>query len=492
MSSCMNLLTELRSFGGTPTTAGLDDATIERFIATDSTLVTAIEQAHSSHLSLRDEWAEALAGSEAELAELVQAGLLNFYAQETVNPYVALAASGPWVITTHGAVVHDNGGYGMLGAGHAPQAIMDAMSRPWVMANVMTPSISHKRFTDRLRSEIGQTRGGCPFVKFICMNSGSESVTVATRITDHNALTQAGPGGAHAGKSVKFLGLTGAFHGRTGRPAQVSDSCLPGYRAALRTFVNRDNLVTITPNDCAQLQAAFDAAEAEGVFFEAMFIEPVMGEGNPGEAITPEFYTLARTLTTQMGSMLLVDSIQAGIRGTGYLSIVDYPGFQDLEAPDLETYSKALNAGQYPMSVLALSPRAAGLYVRGTYGNTMTANPRALETACAVLDGLSQQTRDNIVARGGELVDKLRSLQAELPGVITEVRGTGLLLCAEIDPDFAPVVGWEGLENWCRKQGLGVIHGGKNALRFTPHFGISSAEVDLIVDVVRRALVARG
>jgi acetylornithine/succinyldiaminopimelate/putrescine aminotransferase len=492
MSSSMNLLIELRSFGGTPTTVGLDDATIERFIATDSTLVTAIEQAHSSHLSLRDEWAEGLAGSEAELAELVQAELLNFYAQETVNPYVALAASGPWVITTHGAVVHDNGGYGMLGAGHAPQAIMDAMSRPWVMANVMTPSISHKRFTDRLRSEIGQTRGGCPFVKFICMNSGSESVTVATRITDHNALTQAGPGGAHAGKSVKFLGLLGAFHGRTGRPAQVSDSCLPGYRAALRTFASRDNLVTITPNDCAQLQAAFDAAEAEGVFFEAMFIEPVMGEGNPGEAITPEFYTLARTLTTQMGSMLLVDSIQAGIRGTGYLSIVDYPGFQDLEAPDLETYSKALNAGQYPMSVLALSPRAAGLYVRGTYGNTMTANPRALETACAVLDGLSQQTRDNIVARGGELVDKLRSLQAELPGVITEVRGTGLLLCAEIDPDFAPVVGWEGLENWCRKQGLGVIHGGKNALRFTPHFGISSAEVDLIVDVVRRALVARG
>jgi 4-aminobutyrate aminotransferase-like enzyme len=109
-----------------------------------------------------------------------------------------------------------------------------------------------------------------------------------------------------------------------------------------------------------------------------------------------------------------------------------------------------------------------------------------------VLDGLSQQTRDNIVARGDELVDKLKALQAQLPGTITEVRGTGLLLCAEIDPDFAPVVGWEGLETWCRKHGLGVIHGGKNALRFTPHFGISSAEVDLIVDVVRRALVARG
>ena len=36
-----------------------------------------------------------------------------------------------------------------------------------------------------------------------------------------------------------------------------------------------------------------------------------------------------------------VDSIQAGFRGTGYLSIVDGPGFEDCEAPDLESWSKA-------------------------------------------------------------------------------------------------------------------------------------------------------
>ena len=65
-------------------------------------------------------------------------------------------------------------------------------------------------------------------------------------------------------------------------------------------------------------------------------------------AVTREFYDAARELTLAHGSLLLVDSIQAGIRGTGYLSIVDYPGFQTAEGPDLETYSKALNAGQYP------------------------------------------------------------------------------------------------------------------------------------------------
>ena len=63
----------------------------------------------------------------------------------------------------------------------------------------------------------------------------------------------------------------------------------------------------------------------------------------------------------------------------------DYDGFQDCEAPDLETWSKAVNAGQYPFSVLGMNSRASEIYVTGIYGNTMTTNPRALETASAFL-----------------------------------------------------------------------------------------------------------
>ena len=45
-----------------------------------------------------------------------------------------------------------------------------------------------------------------------------------------------------------------------------------------------------------------------------MAIEPVQGEGNPGQCVS-EFYDAARRLTLENDSMLLVDSIQAGIRG---------------------------------------------------------------------------------------------------------------------------------------------------------------------------------
>ena len=151
-----------------------------------------------------------------------------------------------------------------------------------------------------------------------------------------------------------MLALVEAFHGRTHRPAQISDSCSEKYEKNLASFRERDNVIFVPSNDLDSLREAFERAEEEGFFIELMAMEPVMGEGNPGLCVTREFYDLARSLCTQHGSMLIVDSIQAGLRGQGCLSIVDYDGFQDCLVPDMETWSKALNAGQYPLSVVCL------------------------------------------------------------------------------------------------------------------------------------------
>ena len=139
----------------------------------------------------------------------------------------------------------------------------------------------------------------------------------------------------------------------------------------LASFRDEQSLLTVEPYNVDQLRQMFADADKKGWFIEAMFMEPIMGEGDPGRSMTPEFYAAARELTRTHGSLLLVDSIQAGLRGHGVLSIVDYPGFEKLDPPDMETYSKALNAGQYPLSVLAVSEHAATLYKKGIYGNTM-------------------------------------------------------------------------------------------------------------------------
>ncbi|MGI9203915.1 MAG: aminotransferase class III-fold pyridoxal phosphate-dependent enzyme, partial [Woeseiaceae bacterium] len=167
---------------------------------------------------------------------------------------------------------------------------------------------------------------------------------------------------------------------------------------------------------------------------------------------------------------------------------VDYPGFEALDGPDMEAYSKALNAGQFPLSVLALSEQVAAIYRTGLYGNTMTTNPRGLDVAMAVLANLTPQLRENIRRQGKAIVAGLKGLATELGDAITGVQGTGLLLSCELNERYQ-CYGMNSTEDYLRKQGLGVIHGGARSLRYTPIFAISDKEVELIVDLTRDALV---
>ena len=226
----LSKLDNIRKNSGKADTIGLRESEISKFLSSDSSLVTAIDEAHDYHLKIREEFgADLLLKSEASLIKDLQSGFVNFYKPATVNQYIAIAAKGPWIITSHGAVVHDNGGYGMLGSGHGPDSVIDTMSKNWVMANVMTPSFSQKRLDDSLRQELGHTRENCPFTHFICMNSGSESVTVSLRIADVNSNRLTSPGGRHEGKEIKLLAIEQGFHGRTDRPAQMSHSCKESY-----------------------------------------------------------------------------------------------------------------------------------------------------------------------------------------------------------------------------------------------------------------------
>ncbi|HEU4990889.1 MAG TPA: aminotransferase class III-fold pyridoxal phosphate-dependent enzyme [Luteimonas sp.] len=489
--SLLDQLAPLRARKGKRRTTGLDDATVARFAAGHPDLGAAIAAAAAEFARVQGDAATAALLDLDEDAQIaaIQADFVNFYPQDAVNPYVALAARGPWVVTLKGAVLYDTGGYGMLGFGHAPQAVLDAMAKPQALANIMTPSLSQLRFTGALRSEIGHSRkDGCPFAKFMCLNSGSEAVGLAARIADTNAKSMTDPGARHAGRAIKRLVVKGSFHGRTDRPALYSDSSRKGYLKHLASFRGEDSVIAIAPYDIDALKKAFADADANGWFIEAMFLEPVMGEGDPGRSVPVEFYAAARELTKAHGALFLVDSIQAGLRATGTLSIVDYPGFEGQEAPDMETYSKALNAGQYPLSVLACNERAAGIYARGTYGNTMTANPRALDVACVVLSQLTPGLRANIRERGRQAIAGLEALKGETGGLVTKVQGTGLLFSCELAPQFKGY-GAGSTEEWLREHGLGVIHGGENSLRFTPHFAMGEDELQLVLQLVKQALL---
>jgi acetylornithine/succinyldiaminopimelate/putrescine aminotransferase len=117
----------------------------------------------------------------------------------------------------------------------------------------------------------------------------------------------------------------------------------------------------------------------------------------------------------------------------------------------------------------------------------MCANPKALDIGYETLLRLTPEVSGNIVVQGYNFKHMLLELQDKFPNIITDVTGTGLLLAAHIREDIL-VVGNNELETKCRLKGLNVIHGGKNALRFTPWFLISDEEIDLIKNILINVL----
>ena len=111
-------LAPLRAHQGRRRTLGLDDATIVRFAASHADLIEVIEAAGQEYERLKDHFADLLDLDEDAQVQAVQAGYINFYPDDAVNPYIALAARGPWIVTLKGAVLHVSGGYGMVGFGH--------------------------------------------------------------------------------------------------------------------------------------------------------------------------------------------------------------------------------------------------------------------------------------------------------------------------------------------------------------------------------------
>src|SRR5690606_40737452 len=169
-------LQTLKAAQGKVLTSGLGKETVMSFIDSDPMLTTAIENALTQFDFVKKLYPDLIDMDEADQIAYIQNSYINFYAGDAINPYVALAAKGPWVITLKGAVLHDNGGYGMLGAGHAPDYVLKTLAKPHVMANIMTANVYHTRLTELLTTAYGSNRSERPYIHIQCKYYRSEAV----------------------------------------------------------------------------------------------------------------------------------------------------------------------------------------------------------------------------------------------------------------------------------------------------------------------------
>jgi 4-aminobutyrate aminotransferase len=120
----------------------------------------------------------------------------------------------------------------------------------------------------------------------------------------------------------------------------------------------------------------------------------------------------------------------------------------------------------------------------GSHGSTFGGNPVACAAALATLDLLEGGLTDNAHRVGTHLLAGLRRLAVEFGGLITDVRGRGLMLAVELKE--GPVA--TAVMDLAFRSGLLLLPTGSRALRLCPPLVLSEEEADTGLHLLRSAL----
>jgi acetylornithine/N-succinyldiaminopimelate aminotransferase len=275
--------------------------------------------------------------------------------------------------------------------------------------------------------------------KLFFSNSGAEAVEAAIKLA------------RKARRGGKIVVAEQAFHGRTygALSATPQESKQEPFAPLVPGFV-------AVPKDPAALDAAVDEDTA------AVLLEPVQGETGI-HVLSDELLHTARAACDRSGAALIFDEIQCGMGRTGTLWAYEHAEV----TPDAMTVAKALGGGM-PIGALITGPRLADVFEPGDHGSTFAGGPVVAAAGLAVLDVIDDES---LLARVGELGERLAAGLAELPGV-REVRGRGLMRAIEID-------GAPGLVRRALfEQRLVLNATGPTTARFLPPLTVGEAEVD--------------
>ncbi len=263
---------------------------------------------------------------------------------------------------------------------------------------------------------------------------------------------------SHGGNVI--ITLEGSFHGRT--METIAATAQPVKQELFTPLP--EGFVHVPLNDIDALEAVFEDYAQQVC---AIMIEPIQGESGV-HPCTQEFVRACEQLAHAHGALLIADEVQTGICRTGRPFAFQHFGVQ----PDIVAIAKGV-AGGFPMGACAAREEVAAAFQPGDHGSTFGGSNLAMVAAHATLHALQDEhIVQNVVEVGAYLAERL----AQLPHV-TEVRGLGLMLGAELDEAIAPDVVAAGLE-----AGLVLNAPKSTTLRFLPPLICTKEDVDVLIE----------
>jgi len=296
------------------------------------------------------------------------------------------------------------------------------------------------------------------------MNSGAEAVESALKVARKWGYEAKGvPAG-----EAEIIVCADNFHGRT--LAIVGFSTDPSSYGGFGPFAPGFRIVPY--GDAEALERAITPNTV------AFLAEPIQGEA--GVVIPPDGYLRrARELCTRHDVVMILDEIQTGLGRTGKLLAEEHEGVE----ADLTLVGKALGGGFYPVSAVLSNKAVLGVLKPGEHGSTFGGNPLACAVARASLKVLVEEGMiENAAHIGARL---LANLEVAVGDRVREVRGRGLMIAVELEPDAG---GARPICERLREQGLLCKETHEHTIRIAPPLVITEAEADWIADQFATAL----
>jgi len=297
---------------------------------------------------------------------------------------------------------------------------------------------------------------------FVC-NSGAEATEAGMKLAKRYQYAVRGDE-----DRTKIVAMQDSFHGRT--MGAITATGQPKYHEGFHPLV--PNYEYMPFNDVEAVPEWIDE-ETAGVI-----LEPVQGEGGIRPA-RPEFLQAVRERCDEVGALLIFDEVQAGVGRTG--SLFAYQGYE--VTPDIMCLAKGLGGGT-PLGAMVSTNEVYEGWKLGSHASTFGGNPLVCAAGKTVLEVIERDDLcENAHDRGRELREGLRDL-ADAHGMITDVRGRGLMCGAEVGDPAGDIV------DHARQEHLLINTAGGDTLRFVPPLIISQGDVDDALNRLDRAFSA--
>jgi L-lysine 6-transaminase len=225
-----------------------------------------------------------------------------------------------------------------------------------------------------------------------------------------------------------------------------------------------------------QLRKAF---EDFGDDIAGIIIEPIQGEGGDNH-FRPAFVQALKAIADSTNCFFIVDEVQTGVALTGRFWAHEHYGVE----PDALAFGKkaqtcgCLVGGKVdrePDNVFKTKSR-----INSTWGGNLTDMVR-FQRFLEIIE--EDRLVENARVVGDYLLAGLRGLETEFGSSVTNVRGRGLMIAFDTEPDSR-----KALLTKCFELGMLALPCGSRSIRFRPPLTLTRAEADAGVDILRRAL----